>query len=160
MTLNQLESLTEDEMGLALYVVNVIAPPSIPKMEFQPRHLTWFKHDALVKKLLDSFSKLKPEGHATYTSLMEKLGVKIEIKAVPPPQHGTKCECGNEHEVDHSEFGLPLGYNRRCNKCGRMWNIEITSTETSTEKTASLSEPVVPKVETPETGSTAISSSV
>jgi len=86
MTLNQLQSLTEDELAIVLYVVNVIAPPESPKMEFQPQHLVWFRHDMLIKKLVDSFNRLKPEGHATYTSLMEKLGVKIEIKPVPPPE--------------------------------------------------------------------------
>ena len=80
MTLNQLETLTEDELALVLYVVNVIAPLDVPKMTFEPRHLTWFKHDALIKKLLDSFNRLKPEGHATYVSLMQKLGVCIQIK--------------------------------------------------------------------------------
>jgi hypothetical protein len=80
MTLAQLESLTEDELALALYVVNVIAPPVVPKMTFEPRHLTWFKHQELINKLLNSFNRLKPEGHATYTSLMQKLGVCIQIK--------------------------------------------------------------------------------
>lgn len=86
MTLNQLETLTEDELAIALYVVNVIAPPDVPKMTFEPRHLTWFKHDMLIKKLLDSFNKLKPEGHATYTSLMQKLGVCVQIKQNEPPR--------------------------------------------------------------------------
>lgn len=89
MTLNQLETLTEDELALALYVVNVVAPPVLPKMTFEPRHLTWFRHDMLIKKLLDSFTKLKPEGHATYTSLMQKLGVKVEIKQNETPRTET-----------------------------------------------------------------------
>lgn len=44
--------------------------------------------------------------------------------------HGEQCRCGVEHERDHSEFGLPLGYNRSCSKCGRMWlspNSEVCS---------------------------------
>ena len=86
MTLNQLEDLTEDELALVLYVVNVIAPLEVPKMQFEPRQLTWFKHDMLIKKLLDSFNKLKPEGHATYTSLMQKLGVCVQIKQNEPPR--------------------------------------------------------------------------
>lgn len=84
MTLNQLASLTEDELDMVLYVINVMAPPDLPKMTFEPRHLTWFKHDMLVKKLLDSFKTLKPEGHSTYVSLMQKLGVKVEIKPNEP----------------------------------------------------------------------------
>jgi hypothetical protein len=80
MTLNQLNSLTDEELGMALVVVNHISPIESPKMTFEPRHLTWFKHDMLIKKLLDSFNRLKPEGHATYVSLMQKLGVCIQIK--------------------------------------------------------------------------------
>ena len=86
MTLNQLESLTEDELAMVLYIVNVIVPPEAPKMEFEPRHLTWFKHDMLMKKILEVFPKLKPEGHDTYKSLLEKLGMKIEIKPIAPPE--------------------------------------------------------------------------
>lgn len=86
MTLAQLEDLNEDELALVLYVVNVIAPPDVPKMTFEPRHLTWFKHDMLIKKLLDCFPKLTPEGHATYTSLMQKLGVCVQIKQNEPPR--------------------------------------------------------------------------
>ena len=87
MTLNQLGTLTEDELAIALYIVNVIAPPTSPQIEFGPRHLTWFKHDALVRKLVDAFPQLLPEGHTTYCSMMEKLGVKGEIKhqIVPLP---------------------------------------------------------------------------
>ena len=88
MTLNQLETLTEDELAVALYIVNVIAPPVAPVMTFEPRHLTWFKHDMLIKKFLEVFPRLKPEGHATYVSLMQKLGVCIQIKQNPnePPR--------------------------------------------------------------------------
>ena len=89
MTLNQLTDLNDDELAMALYIVNVIAPPESPKMEFQPRHLTWFKHDVLIKKFLDSFNRLMPEGHATYVSLMQKLGIKVEIKQTQIPNEKT-----------------------------------------------------------------------
>ena len=36
--------------------------------------------------------------------------------------HGEPCECGSKHIFDHSEFGLPLGFDRRCERCGRMWS--------------------------------------
>jgi hypothetical protein len=83
MTPNQLETLTDDELEVALYIVNVIAPPAIPVMTFEPQHLTWFKHDSLIKKFLEVFPRLKPERHTTYVSLMQKLGVKVEIKQNP-----------------------------------------------------------------------------
>lgn len=89
MTLNQLKTLTEDEMALALYIVNVIEPLDIPKIELEPRHLTWFRHDALVHKLVRAFPRLLPEGHPIFVSLMEKLGVKGEIKTtgtIPNPE--------------------------------------------------------------------------
>ena len=85
MTLNQLHSLDEQELAIAVFIVNVIAPPGLPKMTFEPRHLTWFKHDLLIKKFIDAFPSIKPEGHATYISLMQKLGVCIQINQTPPP---------------------------------------------------------------------------
>jgi len=86
MTLNQLHSLTEEELDMLFYIVNVLFPPTSPQIcMLVPRQLTWFKHDALIKKIVEAFPKVLPEGHATYTSLLEKLGVKIEIKYQPPP---------------------------------------------------------------------------
>jgi hypothetical protein len=85
MTLNQLNILNEQELAMILYVVNVISPPESPKMEFEKRHLVWFKHDQLVKKMVDAFPKLLPEGYPIYLTLMNKLGVKGEIKYPHPP---------------------------------------------------------------------------
>src|SRR5690348_8372078 len=85
MTLNELETLTEDELALALYIVNVIEPVQVPKMEFEPRHLTWFKRDALIQKLLRAVPRMHPEGHPIFISLMAKIGVTVEIKQNPPP---------------------------------------------------------------------------
>lgn len=93
MTLNQLESLTEDELAMCLYVVNVISPPDIPKVEFTARNLTWFRHDMLVQKLVDATPKVKEEAHDIYFSLLGKLGVKIE-KTVCPTQNETTSSCG------------------------------------------------------------------
>jgi hypothetical protein len=39
----------------------------------------------LVKKLLDAFPSLKPEGHTSYSSLLKKLGIQHEIKYEQPP---------------------------------------------------------------------------
>ena len=80
MKLYQLETLTEDEVAMALYIVNFIDPPCCPKIEFSVRDLTWFKHDMLVQKLVNAFPKLLPDAHPIFLSLMEKLGVKGEIK--------------------------------------------------------------------------------
>lgn len=60
-----------------------------------------------------------PMSEDDYISLTEILAI-MKAGLVPKTQHGT--ECGHNNAVDHSEFGLPLGYNRRCGTCGRMWN--------------------------------------
>lgn len=85
MTLNQLQTLTDDELGMALHIVNEISPPGIPPGPFSERELTWFKHKLLVQKFIDAFPRLTPEGHEIYVSLMQKLGVKVEINVVQPP---------------------------------------------------------------------------
>ena len=73
MRIGQLESLTQDELALLLYIVNVIDPVSIPKMEFGPRELLWFKHDLLTYKIAQQESKLTPEGKEIFKGLMIKL---------------------------------------------------------------------------------------
>jgi len=85
MTINQLETLTEDEVGMMLHILNVIDPIQYPKFEFKPQNLLWFKHPMLIRKLLNAFPRVLPEGHATYQSLMNKLGVEGEIRYETPP---------------------------------------------------------------------------
>ena len=84
MTLEQLSSLTEDELDLALYVCNVVSPP-IQGMEIPPCGLTWFRKGALEQKLLAIFPKVLPEAHPIYSSLLTKLNVQHEIKQEQPP---------------------------------------------------------------------------
>ena len=85
MTLNQLETLTEDEWAMAWYIVNHITP--VPNIEIPPRGLTWFRSGELEKKLIAAFNHVKPEAHPIYSSLLTKLGVQHEIKMTPinPP---------------------------------------------------------------------------
>jgi hypothetical protein len=108
MTLNQLHSLDEQELALALVIVNDIAPPVMPKMTFEPRHLTWFNHEQLIKKFLEIFSKLNPEGHATYVSLMQKLGVCIQIQQHPNPNpNETDAKTTETAPETTASAGLP-----------------------------------------------------
>lgn len=102
MTLNQLETLTEDELAMCLYIVNVIDPLAAPKMEFEPRNLTWFKHEFLVKKIVNSYTRLLPEGHATYVSLLDKLGYKFEI-----PKQPTSTETSSVNPTPSPEVAAP-----------------------------------------------------
>ena len=98
MTLNQLGDLTEEELAMALVIVNEIAPPVLPKGPFEPKHLLWFRHDQLIKKFIDIFPRLKPEGHDIYKSMMLKLGVCIQINPQPTP---------NENNTETSASAAP-----------------------------------------------------
>lgn len=84
MTLSQVESLSEQEMDMVLYIVNVLQPTT-SKLEIEPRNLTWFKHKFLVQKIVDVFQQIKPEYHPVYVSLLAKLGVQAQINVTPPP---------------------------------------------------------------------------
>lgn len=92
MTLNQLNSLDEQELDLCLYVVNVLHPVGMVG-ELPPSGLTWFKKGILEKKLTDVMDKLKPEAYSVYSSLLKKLGMPCELKmpentsidSSPPP---------------------------------------------------------------------------
>ena len=81
MTLSQLSSLTDDELCIALHIVNVIDPVK-PPLEITRSGLTWFKHDMLAEKLVKAFPHLKEEAIPIYSSLLTKLGIdhKIEKK--------------------------------------------------------------------------------
>lgn len=72
MRIGQLESLTEDELALLLYIVNVIEPLR-PPLEVTPKFLLFFKHDALVWKVAQQESKLTDEGKKIFHGLMTKL---------------------------------------------------------------------------------------
>jgi len=84
MTLEQLSSLTEDELAMCLYIVNVLHPMS-PPMEIPPRGLTWFRPGVLEKKIGDSFQQIKPEYHGLFSSVLNNLGVQHEIRYETPP---------------------------------------------------------------------------
>jgi len=84
MTLEQLKSLNDDEIALALYIVNVHAP-SLTGVEIPTQGLTWFKKGALEKKIGESFPALKKEAHPVFSSLLNKLGIPHEIKYEQPP---------------------------------------------------------------------------
>ncbi len=72
MRIGQLESLTPDELGLLLYIVNVVSPTS-PKMEISPKFLLFYKHDLLTFKVAQQEPKLTEEGKKVFQGLMTKL---------------------------------------------------------------------------------------
>lgn len=98
MTRHQLKSLSEDELAMALFVVNHLSP-AISGSELPPEGLTWFRKGALEQKLMGSFNHLTKEAHPTFSSLLTKLGVAHEIRYEQPPTGS----------VDSSPISQPTG---------------------------------------------------
>ena len=84
MTQQQIDLLSEDEKDMLLYILNQVFPVAFPKMEFDLHTIKWHRHDLLMKKIIETFPHLKPEGHSIYSSLLTKLGVQHEIKYEQP----------------------------------------------------------------------------
>jgi hypothetical protein len=99
MRIGQLKSLTEDELALCLYIVNVIAPTTFPKLEYTPRQLTWFKHDALLWKVAQQEAKLTDEGKKIFHGLMTKLN-RTWIQEV------TDHENSSREELTQPDFSI------------------------------------------------------
>lgn len=72
MRISQLQSLTEDELGLLLYVYNVLEPIR-PPIELNPKLLLFLRHDMLISKMKSIEPKLKPENKPLLDGLIAKL---------------------------------------------------------------------------------------
>ena len=83
MTLDQLESLTEQEWAMALFIVNHLFP--VQGIEIPPRGLIWFRKGILEQKIQAAFPHVTREAHPVFSSLLTKLGVAHEIKYEQPP---------------------------------------------------------------------------
>lgn len=93
MTQVQLESLTPDERDMLFFIVNVLAPTTAPKIEYDLNTIKWLRHEMLARKILDSFNQVTKEAHPIYSSLLAKLGVFIQIQYEAPP---TQSLCPTE----------------------------------------------------------------
>jgi hypothetical protein len=78
MRIEELESLDEAELGMCLYIVNVVKP--IREFHLSPRALTFVKHQMLVQRLLGCLNNILPEHRPIFLSLMKKMGIVVEIK--------------------------------------------------------------------------------
>lgn len=88
MTLHQFNSLTDDEVGFVLYVVNTLSPVS-PGYEIPPNGLVWLRSGVIERKIQEAFPHVKKEAHPIFSSILNKLGVKHEIKYEQPPSGST-----------------------------------------------------------------------
>ena len=75
MKLEQLKSLTEDELAMLWYCVNKINPPVLTGVELDPSLFVAIKHKALMNRLLSCAQYVKDEHREVYAGLMNKLKV-------------------------------------------------------------------------------------
>jgi len=72
MRISQVQSLSEEELSLLLYIVNVIHPIK-PGPEITPNLLPTIRHDALLWIVSQQEPKLTAAGKIVFQSLMVKL---------------------------------------------------------------------------------------
>ena len=71
MRIETLNSLTDDELGMLLVVVNT--EPPLPITEVSPNLLLYYRDDALTWKLSRWSDRVKPEFRSIFDQLMAKL---------------------------------------------------------------------------------------
>jgi hypothetical protein len=85
MTLEQLHSLTEDELSLLWFIVNKIGQP-IVRYELDPPLFTSIEKQQLINRVLTAESSLSEEGKPIYESLKTKMGIECKVsEAVQTP---------------------------------------------------------------------------
>ena len=73
MKLEQLKSLTEDELAILWYAVNKTNPPVLAGVELEPSVFPSISHHSLIARVANLEIQIKPEHKAIYDSLREKL---------------------------------------------------------------------------------------
>lgn len=74
MTLEELQSLNEDETAMLWFMVNKIGRPAIYGIELEPSLFPSISRYWLAEKILASKDSVKPEHMFVYESLTSKLG--------------------------------------------------------------------------------------
>jgi hypothetical protein len=75
MKIEQLNSLTEDELAMLWGCINVVKPTILQNVELETQLFTSINHKKLMNRLLDSKKLLKEEHHAIFDGLVNKLRV-------------------------------------------------------------------------------------
>jgi len=74
MTLDQLHSLTEDEVTMLWGIVNMGNPPVLSGQQVEPSLFPFIKDHKLKERVIQFDKYVKPEYIGIYTSLRSKLG--------------------------------------------------------------------------------------
>lgn len=73
MTLEQLKSLTEDEVLMLWYIINKIEPAVMPGIELEPGLFTSVNREALLNRINKAKPLVKEEHIEIYNSIVSKL---------------------------------------------------------------------------------------
>lgn len=75
MKLEQLESLTEDELAMLWFILNKVNPPVLNGVELESSLFVSIKHGRLMDRILQCAQHVKDEHRAVFTGLVNKLKV-------------------------------------------------------------------------------------
>lgn len=75
MKLEQLESLTEDELAMLWFILNKVNPPVLNGVELESSLFVSIKHRRLMDRILQCAQHVKDEHRAVFTGLVNKLKV-------------------------------------------------------------------------------------
>jgi hypothetical protein len=101
-----LQSLTEDEMAVMLYVLNVLQPPGF-NLTVDPWLVASYKKDALMGILAFHRQHVLPEGEKIYDTLLAKLNGVYEL-VTKKNEHTTATES-NQLNAESPTQEPPLG---------------------------------------------------
>ena len=73
LTLDTLESLSDDETGMLIYILGTLFKTSI--IEVEKSFLRFYRKDFLIQKVIAAREHVLPEGLTVYESLCCKLGI-------------------------------------------------------------------------------------
>lgn len=76
MTINQLESLNDDELAMLWFCINKVNPPILKEIELEPVLFTSINHKKLMNRLNQCKVHVKAEHQQVYDGLMGKLNVR------------------------------------------------------------------------------------
>jgi len=91
--LKTLQSLSEIEMDMVLYVTNKLHPPGFD-IEVNKSILSMYKRDALIQICTHYRDKIKPEFEANYDTMLAKLNDHIEVTT----HDTTETRKSDEHD--------------------------------------------------------------
>lgn len=75
MRLEQLYSLSEDEIDILWFCINVVNPRVLRKVELEPKDFVSIKHNMLIERLKKCRTFVKDEYLQVFDGLVEKLSV-------------------------------------------------------------------------------------